>query len=175
MVQQHLLPLPPLPVPLHDVHSPIYMDMNNFYEPIRTCLAGLVMAANTTTSQHLASPPIRHSVPPYSFVSMTGHRMASVFFHSTAVVAGTTTSTAAAAVTQQHLQQPMETIDFTYVNVWETDADDVDIFVPQNASPMNPWMNMNLASTSSPSLLDPTALQNPSLPCCLRIFSMADS
>jgi len=86
------LPLPPLPVPLHDMHSPIYMDMNNFYEPIRTCSAGLVMAANTTTSQRLALPLIRHSVPPYSFVSMTGHRMASVFSHLTATVAGTMTS-----------------------------------------------------------------------------------
>jgi hypothetical protein len=77
-----------------------------------------------------------------SFAS-TGSRVASVF---SSLKMGTTTE--ASQQQQQQLQllqqqqqqqlepqrEPLETIDFTYVNVWETDADEVDILLPHQSN-----------------------------------------
>ena len=81
-------------------------------------------------------PPVSIS----SSLAATGSRVASVFSNLT-------------TTTKQTPTEPVETIDFTsYVNVWETDADEVDILLPSSNS-NDSWNKGQLSSSSGGDLL----------------------
>ena len=106
------------------------------------------IASSSSRTAATAPPPHHHEQAttvdpkPSTFSSSlvaTGSRVASVLSHLTTTAATSLSGTAdqqqERTLDQQKQQRPLETVDFfTYVNVWETDADEVDILLPSSTN-----------------------------------------